>query len=380
MSLTDEIYRELMDGLIDGVDWQQFLARYGASKGPLYNAVGRVFQEIKAQVTALGEERAKLREELNQTGLKLDELNQKIKQSQSIIAPMEQKGNALREQIETLESKLAEKSDLVSHLTELEKSGFGIERLELLQETLKEIGRRHGLKGKEAVDNFFDDLKDYEAILEVESELERLQSQIETKKLEAENWRAKEEALKRKHDDLKEAIGTVHALRTRGVKVSQILIWHRLLGRFETVEQFDEKLAQYGDTAKLLNAKKEEIEGYEFRLAQVQGQLEVLQKEKVKIEAGIEALKQGGVEKIKAMAEEAVKQLKMLAASERREIKAVGEEGRDQMANCLAEVDRLLDKVFLTGEEYQRVKEELQKYSAIKDVLESHAVLPETAK
>lgn len=339
MSLTDEIYRELMDGLMDGMDWQPFLARYGASKGPLYNAVGRVFQEIKAQVTALGEERAELREELIQTGLRLDELNQKIKQSQSIIAPVEEKEKALREKIETLESKLAEKSDLASHLTELEKSGFGIERLELLQDTLKEIGRRHGLKGKEAVDNFFDDLKDYEAILEVESELERLQSQIETKKLEAESWRAKEEALNRKHDDLKEAIGTVHALRTRGVKVSQIVTWHRLLGRFETVEQFDEKLAQYGDMANLLNAKKEETEGYELRLAQVQSRLEVLQKEKVKIEAGIEALKQGGVEKIKAMTEKAVKQIKMLAASERREIQAVGEEGRDQMANYLAEVD-----------------------------------------
>jgi len=40
MSLTDEIYTELMDGLQKGLDWQHFLAKYGASKEPLYNALG----------------------------------------------------------------------------------------------------------------------------------------------------------------------------------------------------------------------------------------------------------------------------------------------------------------------------------------------------
>ncbi len=43
MSLTDEIYRELLDGLEDNLDWQQFLAKHSASKGPLYNAIDRFF-------------------------------------------------------------------------------------------------------------------------------------------------------------------------------------------------------------------------------------------------------------------------------------------------------------------------------------------------
>ena len=38
MSLTDEIYLELLDGLEKGLDWQRFLAKYSTSKGPLYNA------------------------------------------------------------------------------------------------------------------------------------------------------------------------------------------------------------------------------------------------------------------------------------------------------------------------------------------------------
>ena len=32
ISLTDEIYAELVDGLKTGLDWTQFLAQHGASK------------------------------------------------------------------------------------------------------------------------------------------------------------------------------------------------------------------------------------------------------------------------------------------------------------------------------------------------------------
>ncbi len=33
ISLTDEIYQALVDGLKTGLDWTHFLAEYGASKG-----------------------------------------------------------------------------------------------------------------------------------------------------------------------------------------------------------------------------------------------------------------------------------------------------------------------------------------------------------
>ena len=69
MSLTDEIYLELLDGLEKGLDWQQFLAKHGGSKGPLYNALRRVIAEGEAKIAALSEKRMKLQEEVNQAGL-----------------------------------------------------------------------------------------------------------------------------------------------------------------------------------------------------------------------------------------------------------------------------------------------------------------------
>lgn len=376
VSLTDEIYAELVDGLKTGLDWTHFLAKHNASKGPLYNAIGRFFNELEPKVKAANE----VRVQLDQAGPKLESLDEKIKEAESDVARLEDTKNTLNHEIGTLETKLGEKTELARHLAELGKLGFDLERLRQLQETLAEIGMKHGLKGKQAVTKFFDDLKDYGAIVGAELQLRGLQTQIETKKLEAENWQAKEEVLRRKHDDLKEAVGAVHALRTRGVKVGQIITWHRILNRFETADQFDESLTRHGDVAKLLNAMKQETEDYEMRLAKVQSQVETLQKERARIEAAIEALKVAGVKEVKAMAEAAEKQVKAAAAKDTKEIRAMSQEARSEFSSYLAQIDQMLQNVFQAGQKFERLSEELEKYQGVKDVLESHASASETEK
>jgi len=380
MSLTDEIYLELEDGLEKGLDWQRFLAKHSASKGPLYNAIGRFFTEVGPRIAALNEERSQHQSELDQAKLTLDSFNRKTKEAESNLASLEDRKNVLDEQVEAQEAKLAETSELAMHLAELERLGFDSERLKQLQEALGEIGAKHGLRSKEAVSKFFEDLKDYGAVLGAELQLKGLQTQIETKKLEAENWQAKEEALSRKHDDLKEAVGAVHTLCTRGIKVSQIITWNKVLSRFQTVEQFDQSLAQYGDMTKLLEARKEEAQSYELRSANAQGQVEVLGKERAKIEGAIDALIVDGVRKLKAMTEEATKQLKTVAAREIREAQAVGQEVRREFNNFSTQLDSLTKRVFEIGQEFERKKEELQKYEGVKEALDSHALESEAGK
>jgi len=56
-------------------------------------------------------------------------LDRKIKEGESNIASLADRGNVLNGQVETLEVKLAEKSGLSKHLADLEKLGFGSERL-----------------------------------------------------------------------------------------------------------------------------------------------------------------------------------------------------------------------------------------------------------
>jgi len=323
---------------------------------------------------------AAVQAKLDAAGLTLDSLDQQIKEAESGLAPLEETKNALNEGIETLESKLTGKSELLEHAGELEKLGFDIERLRQLKDALTEIGAKSGLKGKEAVSKFFNDLKDYEGVLGAELQLKGLQTQIGTQKLQAKNWRAKEEALRRNHDDLKEDIAAVRYLRTRNIKVEQLVAWQRILNQFETVEQFDEYLTQYGNVTKLLNVRKEETESYELRLTKAQSQVETLEKERAKIEGAIGALKVAGVKELKAITEATEKQLKAIAASEIKEAQDVAREIRGEFATFLTQLDKLSEKAVHLGEELERSKQELQKYKGVRNVLESHAVAVETEK
>ena len=115
LSLTDEIYAELVDGLKTGLDWPQFLAKHGASKGPLYNAIGRFIRDMEPKVRELGGVQAKL----DAGGLKLDQLDQRIKEAENSLPPLEERKNTLNQQTETLEMKLGEKSELIKQVGEL---------------------------------------------------------------------------------------------------------------------------------------------------------------------------------------------------------------------------------------------------------------------
>jgi chromosome segregation ATPase len=372
MSLTDDIYRELLNGLGNKLDWQQFLAEHGASKGPLYNAIGRFFIEKGPEIIALNEKKNRVQSELDQAGLELDSLNRNKKEAESNIASLENTGGILSEKVKTLEASFAKKSELVKHLEELEKLGLDVERLNLMRDTLRQAGEKHGLNIKDVVSKFFGYLKDYDLVLAAEVQLRGLQTQIETMKLEADNWQAKEETIRRKHDDLKEAIDAVHTLGKRGIKADQIIAWHKVLTRFQTVEQLAESLARYGDMTNLLKSKKEEVEGCELRLAKTKGQVEILEKEKVKVEGAIEAIKTAGIKELKVMTEEAKKRLEDLTTTEVKAIRDLGQDVRAELTDDLSRIDTLNQKVFEIGQELERKQQELQKYEGIKEILESH--------
>ncbi len=383
MSLTDEIYQALVDGLKTGLDYTHLQAKYGASKGPFYNAFGRFSRDMEPKVRELGAVQAKLDAaglKLDQAGLTLDSLDQRIKEAEGSLAPLEDRRKVLNEEIETLEAKLAEKRELIEHAGELEKRGFNIERLRQLREALTEIGAKTGFKGKEAVSKFFDDLKDYGAVLEAELQLKGLQTQIETKKLEAGNWQAKEETLRRKHDDRTEAIDATQALLKRGVKAEQIVSWNKIVSMLGGAEELEKELGDYKTIRELLNAKKEEVAAWQLRLTKVQSQAEILEKERARIEARIDALKVAGVKQLEAMAQTAEKQLKAVATSEIKEAQDVARGIRSEFATFLTQLDRLSEKAIHLGEEIEKSKRELQKYEGVKNTLESHAAAMEAEK
>ncbi|MBA7564528.1 Chromosome partition protein Smc [subsurface metagenome] len=377
MSLTDEIYRELSDGLENNLDWQQFLAKHSASKGPLYNAIGLFFTEVGPKIAALKEEGSQVQSELDQAGLTLDQLYQQIKETEASLAPLEEEKNALNEGIETLEVKLAEKSELIKHAEELGKLGFNSERLRQLRETLADIGAKSGFKGREAVSKFFTELKNYDTKTGFEREIQRLGTIVATKKLEAAKWQAETDSLSRRHKDLSEAIAAVQSLIKHGVKVEHIVSWNGIVSKLGGSEELEKELGNYKTIRDLLNVRKEETKGYELRLTKAQSQVETLEKEKNTIGGAIDALKVAGVKELKVMTEEVTKQLKTLANREINEIRGVGQEVRKEFSGLFTRFDTLAEKVFEVGQEYENTRQELRKYEGLKDVLESHAAASE---
>ncbi len=317
MTLTDQVYDELIDGLDKGVDWEQFLTKYRTSKGPLYNAVGKVLQDITVQIAALDEERRKAQEEVNQDGLRLDSLNQKIKEAESVIkakthelSVAEEKESSVEKQIETLETKLDEKNEFIKQVGEIEKLGFNIERLRELKDTLTEIGAKHGLKSEEAVSKFFDDLKDYDTKTGFGVEIQRLETITETKKLEAQKWQAEAERIEREFKQLKEAIDAMQALLKRGIKPEQIVSWHNSLTSSGGVEELEEGLNRYGSIEKLLAAKKREGKRLDAKVSELNGRLNALKEQKAEIGGSIKALRASAVGEIERLGQTALETLR----------------------------------------------------------------------
>ncbi len=311
LSLTEQIYAELVDGLKTGLDWTQFLAKHGASKGPLYNAIGRFFNDMEPKVRELAAVQAKL----DAAGLELDSLDQKIKEAESSLAPLEETRNTLNEGIEALEAKLAEKSEVVKQVRELEKYGFDMERLRQLREALTQIGAKHGLKGKEAVAKFFDELKDYDAKTGFEREIQRLETITGTKRLEAEKWQAEADSLSRRHKDLSEAITAVQSLLKAGVKTEQIISWDGIVSKLGGPEELQDKLERYKSMSELIDAKKTEMENCDKKAIELGAQIKALSEQKVEIEGAIKSLSSSGVKEITKVSDKAITVLKSLSDS-----------------------------------------------------------------
>jgi len=361
-TLTDKIYTELVDGLRTGLDWPHFLAKHGASKGPLYNAIGRFFNDMEPKVRALNEVQTRL----DQAGLKLDSLDEKIKEAEGSLAPLEDRRNVLNEEIENLETKLAEKGELLEHAGELGKLGFDTERLKELQDALTQIGAKHGLKGKEAVSKFFTELKDYDTKIRFEREIQRLETITSTKRLEAEKWHAEADSLARRYKELSEAITAVQSLVKHGVRAEQIVSWNNALTSIGGVEELEKGLEKYESIQKLLLNKRSGIRVLEREKARLEGELKELREQKAQIEGSINAITESGIRQIQRAAQAAANQLK-----------ETGAEAQAEVGKYLARFDEVVEKAHEVGAKVGEAEERLRQLERVKEAIASHEATQE---
>ncbi len=345
MSLTDEIYQELTDGLkAEDFDWTAFIAKHGASKGPLYNAIGRFFTDIELTVRELNE----VRTQLDEAGLKLESLDKKIEEAEGSLAPLEKKRSSLNTQIEALERKIEGKNKLLEHAKDLEQLGLDIQRLGQLRETLAEIATKHGLKGNEATSKFFSDLKDYDTKTGFEQEIQRLETITDTRRLQAEKWQAEADKIERQYKELEAVTDAVRALLNQGVKTEQIMSWSAIVSRLGGPQVLHESLEQYQSMSELLATRKSEIEDCEKKVAQLTAQVKTLSTQKAEIEGAIESLSRSGVDEISKIGDKARSDLSSLSSSGVQEISRLSGKAMTELKSVstsgLQEVTKVGDK------------------------------------
>lgn len=338
MTLTDEIYQELMDGLRTGMDYDKVRLKWEGSKGPFYNALQRVFADAAAELAkassdlnAALQKSGEAQQRLAVLEAKEKEIATEVKAKTDERESLEQLTGNARKNLQKVNSELAKKKGLLNQAGELQEMGFGLKRLRQLYVSLAAIGTKRGLKAKEAMAGFFSDLEDYDAKVGFEREIRRLDTIAETSRSEARRWQAENETLKRAYAEMRDAVNAMESLMKLGVKTEHILAWNKIVEVVGGVEQLNRDLGRYKSAKETLAAWDKEAQRLTLKRDELTGEVSQLEMHRAEIQGAITTLSKVGVDEIKATKEEALFGVTAVISDLTEKALAVGEElGRCQ--------------------------------------------------
>jgi hypothetical protein len=354
MSLTDIIYQELMNGLKTGLDYGQICRKYEKSKGPFYNALQRVFADAGKEIDGLSSLLRQRQVSLAEQDTKLKTKAKELKEADiAVQAQREEKQGlgrdigTLKTQVEALGKALDTKVKLRDQLRELQEIGFDEKKLESLRDKLKTIGVKQGFKPTDTINKFFNDLKDYDDMIGFQQELQRLQTVAETKRLEADRWRAEKESLEIQHKELKGAIAVTNSLIKQGVNVGQIVSWNRVLQQVGGVQNLEKAISEYKSIKEVLAIETREVKRLGSKKGELSAETKTLEEHKVEIEGAIKSLSELGAKELAEVKDKALSEFRALIDELRNEI--------ERLAKAKAEAGKLERELnyarYLTGDE-----------------------------
>lgn len=106
MSLTDEIYAELKNGLWTDLDYDGLRLKYEKNKGPFYNALQMVLAESGTEMTKLPSELKVLRGKVDEEKAKLKSLSDQQEEATDEIKARRQELKALEREEQTVKAKI----------------------------------------------------------------------------------------------------------------------------------------------------------------------------------------------------------------------------------------------------------------------------------
>jgi len=270
-----------------------------------YRQIEELDEEVVASQRRLAEEEGKISE-------RIEERNQAIRD-------VEERERSTRDRLNQLDQEVDAKAELLARAEELEKLEFDVARLGELHSTVATIGAKHGLGREEALQRFFDGLREYDAALGFEVEAKRWETIAENKRLEGEKVKTQLETIEMRYKERVEAVDAMETLLKQGIKPEHIPLWNRILANFKGPDQFAQELEQYKGMGELIKAKRKEIERCERRVKELDAQAKALKEELAGIKGSIKTLSNSGVEEIIKVSNKAISQLQSLLEGVRKE-------------------------------------------------------------
>lgn len=320
-SLTEQIYLELMEGVEKQLDWDEVLAKYGKSKGPLYNAFSRALPQLRARCEELfaeisqGEEKRKeLDKDVAQREERKKELDRALGDAETLLKKRKEAEAEAKERLSGYEREIQDKEALASSLSRLEESGFSPERLEELGKKVGEIGTSHQLAPDEAMNKFFDELKLWDESVGLEAEVERLTSgKNQTEK--------RLEEIEKRYQGKKAAIAALEELGKHGVGTGRILLWNEIVRSAGVeVSELHREIEKWSSLRQANRAEEENKKKLNEETVKVKASLQELQLKKAEIESAIRAVMEEGVKEVREAGEQAKRETMKITQGVKEEI------------------------------------------------------------
>ena len=295
MTLKETIVRELLESVDNPAGPQEILNRYSRSKGPLYIGLAEATNALERRVSVARAESAQFES-------RRDELQEELEAKNRERQELEEKVQSLADQLEQTEDSLDEVGGLLNRAKELDLLGFGEEKLDALQELLGKIAIEHGVSNKEAVDQYFKTMSEYERMVRLDLETKRSENNAALAKAEADRWESERRSKETLSKARIETVDLVESLLDQGVKADDLSLWSSIIERTGiSAAELNESIEELGTIELLTQSRRKEADEIESKVLELKSGVKTLNQERKNLQASIRVVGEESLEEIREL-------------------------------------------------------------------------------
>ena len=210
---------------------------------------------------------------------RIEDLDDKIARQKADFTEGGEDLERLSRHLESVETKIKEKSGVLQEAHRAEESGLSVEQMAKLRATVARISSKKGIPPAEAMAKFEDEVgKKYDLVLGFEQDIQAKREELKIadeglgrEKRLTDEMKQTRTGLEDQYAKRKKEIDAYSSLRKRGVDDEAILRWNNIVTSTNlTPGAIESELVKAGDLSKLRSKMKEDADGEEKRSKELQ--------------------------------------------------------------------------------------------------------------